>query len=187
MGHERERTLPIDTDCLAALESRIGYRFRDRALLCRALTHSSYSNETGQRNHHLLCNERLEFLGDSVLSLVVSEFLFTTYRELPEGDLTCLRKDVVCADALARYARQIGLGDCLLLPCNMLRSGKNVFLDDVTVEEVEERLKTPVQIIDEPGSDLVKAVVEENQEMIHRRRTMYEQADCSNCGPAERG
>ena len=74
------------------------------------------------------------------------------------------------------------LGDCLLLPCNMLRSGKNVFLDDVTVEEVEERLKTPVQIIDEPGSDLVKAVVEENQETIHRRRTMYEQADCSNCG-----
>ena len=52
----------------------------------------------------------------------------------------------------------------------------------MTVEEVEERLKTPVQIIDEPGSDLVKAVVEENQEMIHRRRTMYEQADCSNCG-----
>lgn len=79
------------------------------------------------------------------------------------------------------------LGECLLLPCNMLRSGKNVFLDDVTVEEVEERLKTPVQIIDEPGSDLVKAVVEENQETIHRRRTMYEQADCSNCGPAERG
>ena len=79
------------------------------------------------------------------------------------------------------------LGDCLLLPCNMLRSGKNVFLDDVTVEEVEERLKTPVQIVDEPGSDLVKAVVEKNQETIHRRRTMYEQADCSNCGPAERG
>lgn len=57
----------------------------------------------------------------------------------------------------------------------------------MTVEEVEERLKTPVQIIDEPGSDLVKAVVEENQETIHRRRTMYEQADCSNCGPAKRG
>ena len=123
MGHERERTLPIDTDCLAALESRIGYRFRDRALLCRALTHSSYSNETGQRNHHLLCNERLEFLGDSVLSLVVSEFLFTTYRELPEGDLTCLRKDVVCADALARYARQIGLGDCLLLGIGEEKTG----------------------------------------------------------------
>ena len=113
MGHERERTLPIDTDCLAALESRIGYRFRDRALLCRALTHSSYSNETGQRNHHLLCNERLEFLGDSVLSLVVSEFLFTTYRELPEGDLTCLRKD----------ARQIGLGDCLLLGIGEEKTG----------------------------------------------------------------
>ena len=69
-----------------------------------------------------------------------------------------------------------------------LRQDVKVVRNDVlTVEEVEERLKTPVQIIDEPGSDLVKAVVEENQETIHRRRTMYEQADCSNCGPAERG
>ncbi len=106
-----------------ALEKRIGYRFRDRRLLTQALTHSSRSNETGERNHHLLCNERLEFLGDSVLSLLISEYLFTTYPTLPEGDLSCLRKDVVCADALARYARDIRLGECLLLGIGEERSG----------------------------------------------------------------
>lgn len=114
--------MPDETQ-LAALEERIGYRFHDRGLLLRALTHSSFSNETGQRNHHLLCNERLEFLGDSVLSLVVSEYLFMTYREHPEGDLTCMRKDVVCADALARYARQIGLPDCLRLGVGEEKTG----------------------------------------------------------------
>ncbi len=118
-----ERMNPVLPERLDALEKRVGYRFRDRGLLIRALTHSSYSNETGERNHHLLCNERLEFLGDSVLSLVVSEYLFKTYRHLPEGDLTNKRKDVVCADALARYARAIGLGDCLLLGIGEERSG----------------------------------------------------------------
>ena len=58
---------------LEELQSRIGYSFQDPSYLKRALTHSSYSNETGARNHHLLCNERLEFLGDSVLSLISSE------------------------------------------------------------------------------------------------------------------
>ena len=57
------------------LQNRIGYRFRDTRYLEQALTHSSYSNETGARDHHLRCNERLEFLGDSVLSLAASEFI----------------------------------------------------------------------------------------------------------------
>ena len=97
------------------LEVAIGYRFTDKALLRRAMTHSSHSNETGERNHHLLCNERLEFLGDSVLSIAVSRYLFSTYPDDGEGTLTNMRKDVVCAEALARYARRIGIGDCLLL------------------------------------------------------------------------
>ena len=97
------------------LEAAIGYNFKDRTLLRRAMTHSSHSNETGERNHHLLCNERLEFLGDSVLSIVVSRYLFTTYPQEGEGTLTNMRKDVVCAEALARYARRIGIGDCLYL------------------------------------------------------------------------
>ncbi|MDD7740661.1 MAG: DUF512 domain-containing protein [Fusicatenibacter sp.] len=74
------------------------------------------------------------------------------------------------------------LGDYLLIPCNMLRSGENVFLDDVTVEEAEKRLNVKIQVVDEPGSDLVKAVLEEQKETTHRRRMMYEQADGSNCG-----
>ncbi len=97
------------------LETAIGYRFTDKALLRRAMTHSSHSNETGDKNHHLLCNERLEFLGDSVLSIVVSRYLYTAYPQEGEGVLTNMRKDVVCAEALARYARSIGIGDCLLL------------------------------------------------------------------------
>ena len=97
------------------LESTIGYTFSDRTLLRRAMTHSSYSNESGERNHHLLCNERLEFLGDSVLSLAVSRYLFATYPQEGEGTLTNMRKDVVCAEALARYARTLRIGDCLYL------------------------------------------------------------------------
>ena len=105
------------------LEDAIGYHFADTALLCRAMTHSSHSNETGQKNHHLLCNERLEFLGDSVLSIVVSRYLFNTYPQEGEGILTNMRKDVVCAEALARYARRIGIGDCLLLGKGEAQSG----------------------------------------------------------------
>ncbi len=108
---------------LKELEGRLGHVFKDRSLIIRALTHSSHSNETGERNHHLLCNERLEFLGDSVLSLVVSRHLYHHYQNEPEGDLTCMRKDVVCAPALARYARKIGLGDCLLLGIGEDRNG----------------------------------------------------------------
>ena len=105
------------------LEAAIGYTFRDPALLRRAMTHSSHSNETGERNHHLLCNERLEFLGDSVLSIVVSRYLYTAYPQMGEGSLTNMRKDVVCAEALARYARYIGIGDCLLLGKGEIQSG----------------------------------------------------------------
>ncbi len=114
----REQAMTITRDRASAmdrLEAAIGYNFTDRGLLRRAMTHSSHSNETGERNHHLLCNERLEFLGDSVLSIVVSRYLYTTYPQEGEGILTNMRKDVVCAEALARYARRIGVGDCLYL------------------------------------------------------------------------
>lgn len=116
MIHENQTATGRDrTAAFERLEAAIGYSFRDRLLLRRAMTHSSHSNETGERNHHLLCNERLEFLGDSVLSIVVSRYLFATYEQEGEGVLTNMRKDVVCAEALARYARRIGIGDCLYL------------------------------------------------------------------------
>ena len=116
MAKDQENNVTRDPKAaMKRLENAIGYHFKDTALLFRAMTHSSHSNETGERNHHLLCNERLEFLGDSVLSIVVSRYLYNTYPQEGEGTLTNMRKDVVCAEALARYARSIGIGDCLLL------------------------------------------------------------------------
>ena len=76
------------------------------------------------------------------------------------------------------------LGECLLLPCNLLRSGEDVFLDDTTVGEIETALKVPVQIVDEAGADFVAAVLGENTRKTNNRRTMYEQTDCSNCWKA---
>ena len=120
--------LPIEQ-----LESTVGYTFTNRDVLQRALTHSSYSNEMGVANHHLLCNERLEFLGDSVLSIVTSEFLFEHFKDCPEGDLTRMRADVVCERALAKYADKIELGNYLLLgrgeDRNNGRSCKSIIAD----------------------------------------------------------
>ena len=73
------------------------------------------------------------------------------------------------------------LGECLLLPCNLLRSGEDVFLDDKTVGEIETALNVPVQIVDETGADFVAAILGENTGKANKRRTMYEQTDCSNC------
>lgn len=99
---------------LKELQHRIGYTFRNLQYLEQAVTHSSYANETGERNHHLRCNERLEFLGDSVLSLLVSEYLFRRFPSDPEGELTRIRAALVCEETLAAYAVDMGLGDFLL-------------------------------------------------------------------------
>lgn len=100
---------------LDLLEKTVGYRFRNRELLIRALTHSSYSNESGLKNHHIYCNERLEFLGDSVLSLITSNYLYEKFSDCPEGELTRMRAEVVCERALSGYAGRIELGNYLLL------------------------------------------------------------------------
>lgn len=100
---------------LDELQNLIGYRFRSPAYLEQALTHSSYSNETESRDHHLKCNERLEFLGDSILSLAASEYLYEQFAKAPEGDLTRMRAASVCEEALASYAESFGLGSFLKL------------------------------------------------------------------------
>lgn len=100
---------------LTQLERTIQYTFQNRSLLQEALTHSSYANEWKSRKKDVRCNERLEFLGDAVLAAVVSEYLFASYPDLPEGELTQRRKAVVQSCALASYARQIDLGAYLYL------------------------------------------------------------------------
>ena len=100
---------------IEALEAKIGYSFSDRSFLEEALTHSSYANELKAKKQTVQCNERLEFLGDSVLSVVVSEYLFDRFATLPEGELTQMRAMLVQSASLASYSREIGLGDYLYL------------------------------------------------------------------------
>lgn len=100
------------------IEGKLGWEYREPALLHNALTHSSYANEQNSRS-----NERLEFLGDSVLSLIVSRYLYARYPKKPEGELTRLRASLVCEKALAGFAEKMGLGDYLLLGHGEEQSG----------------------------------------------------------------
>lgn len=98
---------------IKAFQESIGYQFNDENLLVTALTHSSYANEN--RAFHIVYNERLEFLGDSVLSLIVSNYLFENYKNLPEGDLTKVRSAIVCEHSLWACAQTIHMGQYLRL------------------------------------------------------------------------
>lgn len=98
---------------LKELEGKIGYKFDDFTLFTKAMIHSSYANEKHLPKYE--CNERLEFLGDAVLELVSSEFLFHNNPKLPEGELTKTRASMVCEPALAFCARDLDLGEYLLL------------------------------------------------------------------------
>ena len=95
------------------LEAAIGYRFKDISLLQNALAHSSYANE--RWHNSLLSNERLEFLGDSVLGMTVAEYLYRRFPDRPEGELTRMRADMVCEQTLAAVAQTVGLGEHLML------------------------------------------------------------------------
>ena len=100
---------------ISALEDAIGYTFKNKALLQEALTHSSYSNELKAKKQICRCNERLEFMGDAVLSAVVSEHLFEVFPDMPEGELSTMRAALVQSQALAYYSRSFGVGDFLYL------------------------------------------------------------------------
>lgn len=102
----------MSENSFSGLESAIGYEFKNQELIHEALSHSSYANEKKKQRQS---NERLEFLGDSVLSVVVSQYLFEHYPELPEGELTRIRAALVCEKSLYKFALKIKLGDYLLL------------------------------------------------------------------------
>lgn len=113
------------------LEQTIGYTFQNKNYLTEALCHSSYANENKQFG--AASNERLEFLGDSVLSIITSEYLFARFEKQPEGDLTKIRAELVCTESLCGFAAKIGLGDYLLLGHGEeLRGGRtqNKLLED---------------------------------------------------------
>ncbi len=95
------------------LQQSIGYKFKNAQLLQTALTHSSYANEN--RSLAILCNERLEFLGDSVLGMTVADFLYENYPNMPEGNMTKLRSELVCEQSLFEVAKKLDIGSFMLL------------------------------------------------------------------------
>ena len=99
---------------MSGLEAVVGHTFADQNLLYQALSHSSFANEMKAKGTPVECNERLEFLGDSVLSLVVSRYIFSSYT-MPEGEMTRIRAATVCEKALGKFARKIDLGSYILL------------------------------------------------------------------------
>lgn len=102
------------------LEEKIEYTFKDKCLITQALTHSSYANE---KQGGIKCNERLEFLGDAVISIVSAQYLYESFPDMPEGDLSKLRSSLVCTRSLSDFARQIDLGSYMLLGKGELNTG----------------------------------------------------------------
>lgn len=104
------------------LENNIGYVFKNKNLLKNALSHSSYANE----KKGIICsNERLEFLGDSVLSIIVSDYIYTNFPNLPEGQLTRLRASLVCEKSLCSFSKELGVGEYILLGKGERANGGN--------------------------------------------------------------
>ncbi|MBR6392404.1 MAG: ribonuclease III, partial [Eubacterium sp.] len=97
---------------LTLFEDKIKYTFKDKSLLTEALTHSSYAHE-GKRNRR--CNERMEFLGDAVLSIITADYLYHGYPDVDEGELTKIRSSLVCTEALYEYAKLIDLHTYLIM------------------------------------------------------------------------
>ena len=97
---------------MEVLQKKLNYKFNNIKLLENALTHSSYANEV---RNGITSNERLEFLGDSVLSVIVAEHLFTNFKTIPEGELTKLRAALVCEKSLCAFSRELELGEFLKL------------------------------------------------------------------------
>lgn len=105
---------PINREALIeAFQRKCGYTYQSHALLQEALTHSSYANE--HRLKGVKDNERLEFLGDAILDMIISEYLFLKYPSMPEGDLSKIRASIVCEGSLAKVARKMDLGHFILL------------------------------------------------------------------------
>ena len=139
------------------LEAALGYKFQNITLLQNALTHSSYANE--RWHNSLKSNERLEFLGDSILGMVVAEYLYKNFPDRPEGELTRMRADMVCEQTLAAAANRIGIGDHLLLGHGEEQGGGT----NITIEGFVSPKPSPIRICEGkyllPVADVIAATI----------------------------
>ena len=151
---------------MSQLEKRIGYFFGQPDLLEEAMTHSSYANEHGRSR--LSCNERLEFLGDSILSVIVSEHLYARQPKLPEGELTKRRAALVCEESLAGFAREIGLGEAMKFGRGEMKNGGAE--RDSTLADCFEALIAAIYLDGgiEPARYFVMRFVSESSPETHR-------------------
>ncbi len=137
------------------MEKKLGYQFRDAALLDRAMTHSSYANE--RLGGALSSNERLEFLGDSILGQVTADHLYHAHPDLPEGDLTRMRAALVCEGSLAEVAEEWGLGEYLKLGKGEDQNGGRT-RPSIRADAVEAVLAAVY--LDSGGMDQVRRIIE---------------------------
>lgn len=161
---------------LEELEKRIGYRFQKKGLLKQALTHSSYSNEQKIRKNGNY--ERLEFLGDAVLELLSSEYLYHKYSDMSEGKMTKLRSSIVCEPALAECARKLELGMFMLLGKGEEATGGR--LRESIISDVMEALIGAVYL--DGGFDAARNFVEQfimadsqNRIIFHDSKTILQE------------
>ncbi len=179
------------------LEEKLGYRFRDPALLKNALTHSSYANEN--RAEGVPSNERLEFLGDSVLGFVTAKHLYAVQPAMPEGRMTRLRAELVCEHSLYGVARELGLGEYLRMGHGEEKNGGRerasiladateaviaaIFIDggiEPAADFIERRVLSPEAIRAHHASDYKT----ELQELVQRRPDQQlRYADAGESGP----
>lgn len=194
-----KKNYPAD---IGILENRIGYCFNNRVYIETALTHSSYSNETKSREEINECNERLEFLGDSVLSFITSRYLYETFPSLPEGEMSRIRASAVCEKTLCLLAKEIDLGDHLYLghgeECQNGRNRPSILADafeallaaiylDGGIEPVRNfllpRVSAQINAIIESGSDMdYKTMLQ--QFVQQERGSLLEYATVGEEGPA---
>jgi ribonuclease-3 len=124
----------MSKDKLAELQRKLSYEFSDISLLETSLTHSSFANEN--KKSGAISNERLEFLGDSVLGMTIAEMIYTTKSTMPEGQMTKLRAELVCEKSLAALAQKVGIGNCLLLGKGEEKGGGR-FLPSILADALE--------------------------------------------------
>ena len=158
------------------LEKNMGYKFKNPSLLKTALTHSSYANEAGKGTKY---NERLEFLGDSVLSVIVSEYLFEAFPNMPEGELTKLRASLVCEKSLAKFSEKLGVGEFLLLGNGEENSGgrtrPSILADAFEAILAAMYLDSDMECAREYVLDFVKCALKEAKPSFKDYKTMLQE------------